>query len=174
MNPKAIGIGLALAFALPHAFAAVIGGRMTDVLARRDLRWYFWIPAVSGPVGGVMAACAFVAPVEYVFWFMSLSLFLFTIQSGPIMVIAQGLAPIPFRATVSAVMLFVVISVGMGLGPQAVGIVSDLLRPAFGNESLRMTLLFATALAIPVGYFNFRASLTYRADMAAAEARDKA
>ena len=41
----------------------------------------------------------------------------------------------------SAILLFIINMIGLGLGPQGVGIVSDLLKPAFGSDSLRYSML---------------------------------
>ena len=49
------------------------------------------------------------------------------------------------RATVSAIMLFVLNLIGLGFGPLLVGAVSDVLNPMFGQESLRYSL---TAMAL--------------------------
>ena len=45
------------------------------------------------------------------------------------------------RAIASAILLFIINIIGLGLGPQGVGIVSDLLAPTFADESLRYALL---------------------------------
>jgi hypothetical protein len=48
----------------------------------------------------------------------------------------------PFRrATALAILGLVSSLLGLGLGPVAVGVVSDLLAPAFGTESLRYALI---------------------------------
>ena len=44
------------------------------------------------------------------------------------------------RAVASSIMMFFLNLIGMGLGPQAVGIISDLLRPEYGVESIRWSL----------------------------------
>jgi len=64
--------------------------------------------------------------------------------------------------------------VGMGLGPQLIGVASDLLKPAFGEESLRYALLGSTVLGLVGAVLYFRGSLTYRADLAMVDARNKA
>ena len=45
------------------------------------------------------------------------------------------------RAMASAILLFVINLIGLGLGPQGVGILSDLLAATSGSESLRYALL---------------------------------
>jgi len=78
--------------------------------------------------------------------------------------------PIAVRATASACLLFVINSVAIGLGPQVIGIASDLLRPAFGENSLRIALLGATGIGVPAAFLYYRASLTYRSEITAADA----
>jgi MFS family permease len=172
MAPAQIGTSLAIAFAVPLGVGLLIGGRLTDVMARRDPRWYFWIPAISSFLNGIVTACAFIAPTAYVFWFMALGYLTVSIFIGPNLVITQTLSPIAFRATACAFTSFMVNSVGLGLGPQVMGIVSDLLRPHYGEESLRMSLLLVTVLSIPATIFYYRSSRTYRADMETAAVRN--
>lgn len=174
LNYSTVGFKLALVFAVPFGIGVVVGGRLADVAARRDLRWYFWIPTIGSLSGGIFAACALVSPVEYLFWFMALSFLMVSAFGGTGVVITQRLAPVTSRATASALMQFIVQTVGQGIAPQIVGIVSDLLHPTFGEESLRITLLLALTICLPTAYFYYRASRTLGADMAVADARNSA
>jgi MFS family permease len=174
LDPHTIGIKLALVYAGPHFVGILLGGRLADLWGRRDARWYLWIPAIATPASAAMYACAFVAPTAYIFWFMPVSTFFISTLAGTSILITQNLSPVAFRASATATILFVINLVSLGLGPQFVGIFSDMLRPAYGEESLRMTLLFATTIAIPAGLLFLRASQTYRADLIAADARNKA
>jgi hypothetical protein len=45
----------------------------------------------------------------------------------------------------AAVTLLVINLIGLGIGPTAIGVLSDLYRPAFGEESLRYALLTGAA-----------------------------
>jgi MFS family permease len=65
---------------------------------------------------------------------------------GPTFAITQALVPPHMRAQAAAVMLLILNLVGMGLGPQLVGVLSDLLAPRFGDESIRWALLGTVAL----------------------------
>ena len=60
---------------------------------------------------------------------------------GPTFAIAQGLAKPHMRALVSAILLFIINLIGLGLGPYAVGELSDTLAPEYGVESIRYALL---------------------------------
>ncbi|HCO91833.1 MAG TPA: MFS transporter, partial [Alphaproteobacteria bacterium] len=64
-----------------------------------------------------------------------------TFYLGPTFAMVQGLVEVRMRAIAAAVLLFVLNLIGLGLGPQIVGIVSDLLTPIFGIEALRYALM---------------------------------
>ena len=64
-----------------------------------------------------------------------------TTYMGPCFAAVQGLAPLRMRAKAQALLLFTVNMVGLGLGPQWVGLVSDILAPRFGDDSLRYAMV---------------------------------
>ena len=53
---------------------------------------------------------------------------------GPVFAMAQALAPLKMRAMAAAILLFMSSFIGMGIGPQLVGILSDLLHPLYGAD----------------------------------------
>src|SRR5690606_37887289 len=61
--------------------------------------------------------------------------------SGPLFGTIQSLSPPGMRATAIAVLYLFANLIGMGLGPLAAGLLSDLLAPTFGADSLRYALL---------------------------------
>jgi hypothetical protein len=87
------------------------------------------------------------------------------IYTAPSFAMTQGLVPISMRAAASAVLLFVFNLIGMGLGPTAVGVVSDLLRPRLGAESLRWAMLFAIAFNLWAAVHYVFAARTLRRDL---------
>lgn len=60
---------------------------------------------------------------------------------GPVFAAAQALAPGPMRAQTAALLLAALNLIGLAAGPFLVGALSDALRPALGEESLRYALL---------------------------------
>jgi hypothetical protein len=60
---------------------------------------------------------------------------------GPLWSTAQNLARPELRATASALLLFILNLIGLGLGPLAVGAANDLLAPAYGPLAIRWSLL---------------------------------
>ncbi len=61
----------------------------------------------------------------------------------------QSLVPLRMRAVASALILFLINIVGLGLGPQLAGLLSDILAERYGVESLRYSLLFIGAVLTP-------------------------
>ena len=77
----------------------------------------------------------------------------------------QNLAPAHMRALSSAILLFFLNLVGLGLGPFAVGWLSDLLAPRFGAESLRWALAIPLAMNVIGALCYLRASRSYAAEL---------
>lgn len=71
---------------------------------------------------------------------------------GPTFACIQTLAPLRMRAVWAAITLLVINLVGLGIGPTMVGVVSDLLMPTYGEESLRYSLL-SIGLLTPIAIF---------------------
>ena len=61
--------------------------------------------------------------------------------TGPTYAIAQGLSKLRMRAMAAAILIFVLNLFGMGLGPQIVGVLNDLLHARFADEAIRYSLL---------------------------------
>lgn len=61
-------------------------------------------------------------------------------RNAPSYAVTQGLAQLRMRAMASAIILFVINLVGLGLGPQLIGIGNDLLEASYGDEAIRYSL----------------------------------
>ena len=53
----------------------------------------------------------------------------------------QSLVRPHMRALASAILLFIINLIGLGLGPWFVGMLSDALKPAYGVDAIRYALL---------------------------------
>jgi hypothetical protein len=82
----------------------------------------------------------------------------------------QGLVPLRARTVSSAILLFIINIIGLGFGPQAIGILSDTLAPHFGVESLRYALLVVGLVNIWAACHFFLAGRTLKQDLARASA----
>jgi MFS family permease len=82
---------------------------------------------------------------------------------GPTFSLIQTLAPLRMRAVWAAITLLVINLIGLGIGPTAVGVISDLFAAQFGEESLRYSLLLIASLT-PLAIFAYwRASVALKA-----------
>ncbi|HIF95099.1 MAG: MFS transporter [Myxococcales bacterium] len=120
-----------------------LGGYLADRLSKRDRRWYMWVPALGTVISIPFSFFLYLSSDPYV----ALALYfpgsiLGGMYLGPTFAMTQTLVPASMRATAAAILLFSINMIGLGLGPQGVGILSDLLAPTFGVESLRYALLF--------------------------------
>ncbi|MXP14952.1 MFS transporter [Altererythrobacter confluentis] len=83
---------------------------------------------------------------------------------GPTFSLIQTLAPVKLRSVWAAITLLAINLIGLGLGPTMVGVLSDLLVPRYGNESLRYALLIV-ACVTPLAIFCYwRAAVCMKRD----------
>ena len=90
---------------------------------------------------------------------------LFNVSIGPTFALLQRLVVPETRATSMALVLMLANLIGMGLGPQMVGLLSDLMRPAFGPESLRYSMLSLSLAALWAAYHFWRVGSHVEADL---------
>jgi hypothetical protein len=88
-------------------------------------------------------------------------------STAPIIATIQTLVPAGQRAMSFAVLYLFSNLIGLGLGPLAVGILSDALGPVAGTNSLRYALLAMSPGYLWGGWHLWRASKTVRADVIA-------
>jgi MFS family permease len=161
---------LALIALFAGGLGTFLGGWLGDRLALRDLRWYVGVP-------GIATALAIPFAVGVYLWPERSGALLFAVPAailgpmylGPTFAMAQGLARPTMRALVSAILLFVINLIGLGLGPQAVGALSDALAPTYGVESIRYALLWVVVVGAAWSTLHYAlAARTLRADLATA------
>ena len=151
-----VGLIYVLISAIPAIFGVYVGGAIADRFGRRDRRWLAWICAV-----GNLLACpcmiAFLAwpptdvlpvagrSIPVAFFFSIAGSFFIGFYSPPTAAIAQGLATQQMRSLAHALWTMVATLVGLGIGPLAVGMLSDLWRSAGDARSLMWGLIVITA-----------------------------
>jgi hypothetical protein len=84
---------------------------------------------------------------------------------GPLWATAQNLARPELRATASALLLFILNLVGLGLGPLAVGALNDALAPSFGAGAIRWSLLAVVLSGGFAAIFYWQGSRQLTADL---------
>ena len=143
-----------------------IGGRLSDYLSTRDVRWLLWLPADALFLAGPCTFTAAFAPtIVWLFAASSGEAFFRTLTLAPAAAALQRLAPNDARARAAATAGVVGTLVGLGAGPLLVGALSDNLVPQVGRDSLQYGL---AALVIPqliAAYCFWRAGQTLREDL---------
>jgi MFS family permease len=88
---------------------------------------------------------------------------------GPTFATVQSLVDPAMRALAAALLLLAGNLIGLGLGPLAVGLLSDFLQPTQGPDSLRLALLIVLPFYVWAAYHYQAAARTLSADLAARE-----
>jgi hypothetical protein len=76
----------------------------------------------------------------------------------------QQLVPVQMRSVAAAICLFLLNIIGMGLGPQGVGILSDVFAAEHGAESLRYSLMVFSLVNLWCAWHYFMAAKTLQQD----------
>jgi MFS family permease len=141
MNNINIGISLGLIFGVSGATGTYVRKVLTDRLGKRDKRLHLKVPAYSILISILFSAGAIFFQNNYLTLFcLGVTAFLQSMYLGPFIAVAHSLVPAGMRALNSAIVLFILNLFGLGFGPLVVGIISDLLAPSLGIESLRWAL----------------------------------
>ncbi len=120
----------------------VLGGLVLTRIGPRDPRWELWWPMAIFALTPLFT----LASLAVADWRLALGLqiveALIGSAAGGVALSAVQTYVEPFRrATALAVLLLLSSLLGLGLGPVAVGVVSDLLAPRLGADSLRYALM---------------------------------
>jgi predicted MFS family arabinose efflux permease len=163
LGTRDVGLWLGLIIGVMGGLGTLFGGFVSDWLARRDLRWYLFVPAIAVGLSipfyfatfqagtATLALVLFIAPG-----------FLANLFTGPSFATIQTLAPTRMRAMAASLYLFILNLIGLGLGPAAVGIASDLLHPTLGPDALRWALCGVSLFEFAAVYCFLRAAKTVR------------
>jgi MFS family permease len=147
-NTAELGLWLGLIAGIFAGVGTFLGGTLGDRLAarRRDTRWYLWLPAWATLLGVPFSFLFYLWPEGRTALLLSITgSILGPMWLGPTIAMTQGLVKLHMRATASAIMLFIINLIGLGLGPQTVGMLSDLLAPFYREEAIRYALLSVVA-----------------------------
>ncbi len=157
MTMSQVGAILGLIYGVGGGLGSYGGGVLTDYFGKKDKSWYLKIPAYAILIGIPCAAGAiFLQSIPGTLICLGLSACLQSVYLGPSLAVAHSLVPASMRALTSAVFFLVINLVGLGFGPLVVGMLSDLLTPALGAESLRwaMSTMIVISLASAILFFS--------------------
>ena len=111
------------------------GAKLVDILAKKDIRAYGFVPAFATAVALPLAIAAFWVPSVVLHLAIGAALQLFLgVYLGPSFAIAQTLAPIRLRAMSTALFFFVLNMIALGGGPTFAGSMIDVFINMDFNE----------------------------------------
>ena len=140
-----VGFYMAILGAITGTGGMIAGGFLARFNAKRDQRFVMWAPALGMATGAVLA-CISLTTHNLAIYFLASALqgAGASLWPGPSYATVQQLVDERMRAQSIAVALLVVTLIGLGIGPLAVGALSDVFHKLFGEEALRYAMLFTS------------------------------
>jgi MFS family permease len=134
LNPLSfLGIALGLTAGVAATIGTLVGGALADRLGARDQRRLATFSALGAILAVPTTLLALFSPTAVLaFGLFFIPMFTGAFWMGPAYATVQGLAPVDMRATATALMLFIVNLVGLGLAPLGIGLISDVITANLG------------------------------------------
>jgi MFS family permease len=133
MSTAEIGIIYGTVAGVAGAIGTLAGGYLADHLGAKDRRWFLWVPMWGKLLAGPLFVASMFAPsaeLSLLIYFPAIGLA--AVYLGPSIAITHHLVPPGMRAMASAVFFFIINMIGLGLGPTALGALSDGFRDNAG------------------------------------------
>ena len=149
------------------AVGTYLSGYIADRMGRKDLRWNVWIVAITNAISFPFCVAMYLVDTKAAAMALFLyPAFAFTTYLAPSISMTHALVHVRMRAQASAIFFFISTLIAGSLGPYITGVISDHLRPAYGEESLRYALLAMTFFWIWSSVHFILASRTLKQDIA--------
>lgn len=145
------------------ALGVLAGGWVSDRLGARNASWYLRLPALAAVLGMPFTAVFIVSDnTALALWCLAPHAFLNGSYSGPVAAVVQSIVKVRMRAFAAALNVFATNLIGVGLGPQMVGVLSDLFGARAGDEALRYAMLVVAGSNLLAGLFYLLANRSLR------------
>lgn len=147
-----LGITLGLTSGVMGIIGTLFGGWLADAMAqKRGQGIYMMVPAIAKLVAMPIAVAALLAPsVPIALVLVCILNLIRSATHGPALGSVYALVRPEIRPTTSAIMVFVIAVFGLGIGPIAVGLLSDTLAASGWGaaDGLRIALICAEGMGI--------------------------
>lgn len=166
LSPGEVGLYFGLINGMAGIAGTWLGGKIADRYGATDRRHVLTAPALGMLIAAPIAYFAYSAAT----WQAALVLLIVptllnSLYYGPTYSAVQGLVAPQARAMAAAVLLFFQNLIGLGLGPLFFGMLSDWLKPEFGEDSVQIVLYSAAFLGVIPAFFFWRCSLRLDAEL---------
>lgn len=160
LTPGQVGLYFGIVNGVAGIAGTWLGGKLADRYGATNRRHVLTAPAVGMLVAVPIAYLGYAAAN----WQVALALLfvptlLNSLYYGPVYSSVQGLVTPQARAIAAAVLLFFQNLIGLGFGPLLFGMLSDWIKPQFGEDSVQVVLYTATFLGVIPAFFFWRCSL---------------
>lgn len=143
----------------------VVSATLTSRLLARERRWELWTPALINVAVALCQVGVFsAADRTHVFVFAGLSNFLLGLSIGPASAAIQSTVSAKMRGVAVSITMFTSSLIGSGLGPWAIGALSDAFAASRGEGSLQAALLFSPIALFVSGCVYFTAARSFHRD----------
>jgi len=146
-----LGFWLGLIYGIAGGLGFFMGGYFADHFGRDNHRSALSFIGLAQVASAIFFLAVFLAPT--VTWCLIL-LVIPSVTSNfylaPVLSQTQSLVSLRMRAVASSFVLLIINIIGLAMGPPVTGFVSDLLGPAFGDESMRYSLLIVSSVLLPL------------------------
>jgi predicted MFS family arabinose efflux permease len=160
-----LSLFLALVFGVAGGLGTFLGGYIADQFSKRDMKWMPRIVTIATVIGLPFGVAIYVTESSWVvFLLIGVPAALGSVYLPPTYAMTQGLVEVRMRTVASALLLFVINLIGMGLGPLLAGLISDSLAPAYGKDSLKYALLILTLFNVWAAVHYWIAGRYFEAD----------
>ncbi len=177
MTAAEAGILLGICSTIGGVLGSFSSGAMVDRLSRRNPAWQLRLPALCFLLSFPLFWLMFTLPggatinvggvsIPVIGGYLLATAFLSAAWMGPGFASVAQLFAADRRTQAAAVLIVIINVVGSALGPVLAGLVSDALVPRYGDDALRVSLLWMSGLTLLGGSLFLRASTHYQGDLA--------
>jgi len=166
-----VGLILALMIGIGGGIGTTLGGIVADRMGKKDVRWNMWLVGLIGFVTAPLSVMAYLAPTGLsAFLWLIIPTMAGALYFGPTLAMLHTLVKPEMRSLASAIMLFINNIFGLGIGPLAVGMMSDAMGPSYGDRSLGVALALMVTVGVWGSVHYMIAGRSLGRDIAAAQA----
>lgn len=170
ISTATVGFWLGIIYGIAGGAGFFLGGYFADQIGRHGHRRALSFIALMTVVSAVCFAGVFLSTTATsCLVLLVLPSVISNFYLAPVLSQTQSMVALRMRAVASSLMLVIINVVGLAIGPAVTGLISDLLAPSQGEESLRYALLIVTLAVLPTAaWFYWRAGSSIDQDLARA------
>ena len=126
-------------------------GWLCDKLGIKDKRWYLWVPGIATLIHVPFAVFTYLYhDAQIALSVYAIAYVLSHAYFAPTFALTQSLVSVRMRAVAASILIFIMNIIGLGLGPQFTGILSDVFNnfTDLGVDSLRWAMVWVLSFNV--------------------------